>query len=190
MPKPIAYVGKKFEMLTVIAEAGYDITKGGRKRKRYLCQCDCGKIKSIRSEHLVNGHIVSCGCKHKRYFGTDATFYQVFKQGKNNNKNNYCCYADGNMTFEQFKSLIAQPCHYCGKPPSNYYLGKSKNPITYSGLDRLDNSRKHDYDNVVPCCKKHNTSKGEFGYAEYINDMILQLKYLGITFEQFRDGYK
>lgn len=32
----------------------------------YICQCDCGTIKSVRGEHLINGKTQSCGCSSKR----------------------------------------------------------------------------------------------------------------------------
>ena len=28
----------------------------------WKCQCDCGNITSVRTEHLSQGHIKSCGC--------------------------------------------------------------------------------------------------------------------------------
>ena len=31
-------------------------------RSYFLCQCDCGKIKSVKSSSLRNGEIQSCGC--------------------------------------------------------------------------------------------------------------------------------
>ena len=32
------------------------------KQTRWICQCDCGNIKSIRGSHLKNKKIRSCGC--------------------------------------------------------------------------------------------------------------------------------
>ena len=31
----------------------------------WLCQCDCGVVKSIRGQYLRNGDAISCGCYHK-----------------------------------------------------------------------------------------------------------------------------
>lgn len=53
--------GKKFNFLTVIER---DFS---RKGVYWLCQCDCGNIKSIRNDHLKEGRVKSCGCYNKKY---------------------------------------------------------------------------------------------------------------------------
>lgn len=49
--------GRKFGKLQVIG----DPIKQGR-RKYYLCQCDCGKVFSVRGDALITGNTKSCGC--------------------------------------------------------------------------------------------------------------------------------
>ena len=53
--------GKRFGHLTVL--------EPDRERKSsrsyWLCRCDCGKICSIQSGHLKDGHTRSCGCLRK-----------------------------------------------------------------------------------------------------------------------------
>lgn len=52
--------GQKFGRLTVIG------IKPTETRKTYwICQCDCGNIKTVRSDSLQNGAIKSCGCLKK-----------------------------------------------------------------------------------------------------------------------------
>lgn len=49
--------GQRFGRLTVIGMADTDT------RKTYwICQCDCGKIKQVRSDGLICGNVKSCGC--------------------------------------------------------------------------------------------------------------------------------
>lgn len=70
-------------------------------------------------------------------------------------------YSDGNLTFDQFKLMTSKNCVYCNSPPSNkasIYL-KNEFVFIYSGLDRLDNNKRHDLENVVPCCKLCNRIK-------------------------------
>lgn len=49
--------GQRFGKLVVIKELGYN---------RVLCRCDCGNIKEINKSHLLNGDIISCGCKMRK----------------------------------------------------------------------------------------------------------------------------
>lgn len=60
------------------------------------------------------------------------------------------------LTLEQFADLAAKPCIYCGRPPSNKRYG-----FKYSGLDRLDNTKGYHPKNVVPCCSRCNSVKGQ-----------------------------
>ena len=50
-------IGKKFNKLTVL--------KKSEKPRFYICQCECGKIKEVRKDHLISGNIKSCGCLRK-----------------------------------------------------------------------------------------------------------------------------
>lgn len=52
--------GQKFNRLTVIGSA---VKKG--RRVYWPCLCDCGKTTSVRSDHLLRGHTLSCGCKNQ-----------------------------------------------------------------------------------------------------------------------------
>lgn len=61
MPKLIDLTNQRFGRLTVISK---DFTKTG-KQTYWICQCDCGQKKSVRSSHLRNGDIASCGCLKK-----------------------------------------------------------------------------------------------------------------------------
>lgn len=51
-------IGEKFGRLTV-----KKIDKD--KKRYYICQCECGKIKSIYLSHLKSGATRSCGCYNK-----------------------------------------------------------------------------------------------------------------------------
>lgn len=53
--------GQRFGSLLVI---GVDETSG--RKTKFICQCDCGNIKSIRSDALIEGMTRSCGCLKKK----------------------------------------------------------------------------------------------------------------------------
>lgn len=184
MTAAVDYTGQKFHKLTAIKWTGkYYITKGENRKRLWLFQCDCGKQHIAPMEKVKKGDTKSCGCLKGKYTGRDSYMFTVFNQGKSPSarKRESTMYSDGDMTFEQFLEMSAKPCFYCGKEPSNCVSNKITGvKYYYSGLDRLDNSRPHDFDNCVPCCRKHNTSKGEFSFQEWINDMVHVLKHLSV----------
>ena len=55
-------IGDKFNKLTIIKESTRRASNGG---KYWVCQCECGKIKEIRGDHLKSGHTKSCGCQNQ-----------------------------------------------------------------------------------------------------------------------------
>lgn len=85
-------------------------------------------------------------------------------------------YNDGNLTINVFYQLTQLDCYYCGLQPSNKsnvivkkssFFTKLTSWFIYSGLDRIDNSRVHDYDNVIPCCKYCNYAKRDLTLNEF-----------------------
>lgn len=59
MSKLIDLTGQKFNRLTVLHKDNNKKTNSG---SYWICQCDCGTIKSIKSSSLRRGEIQSCGC--------------------------------------------------------------------------------------------------------------------------------
>ena len=59
MSKMIDLTGQRFGRLLVKEKDNKRITNSG---SYWICECDCGKIKSVRSSSLRRGEIQSCGC--------------------------------------------------------------------------------------------------------------------------------
>lgn len=57
----VDFTGKRVGFLTVICEQ-----EKQNKHRVWLCRCDCGKEKLVRSDHLKDGRVVSCGCYRNR----------------------------------------------------------------------------------------------------------------------------
>ena len=78
------------------------------------------------------------------------------------------------LTLEQFRLLVRQPCEYCGAKHSNemVYLGET---LKYNGLDRINTKGNYSFKNVVPCCRFCNSLRGSitFGqWAEFIDNVV------------------
>ena len=59
MAKPIDLTGREFDLLKVISLAPPD--RWGKRR--WHCQCQCGKQVTVRGTSLTSGQTTSCGCK-------------------------------------------------------------------------------------------------------------------------------
>ena len=172
-------LGKVFGRLTIIYE--HEKIKG---RTAWLCKCECGKEKVVKSEYLKNGDTKSCGCLNDekrtenykkaiasitKYTPYEAAAIEIYKD----------MYNDGDIAFEHFLELSQLPCHYCKEKPSNIHKSAGKNSknsekfkkeaiFIYNGLDRVDNSiKKHTLNNVVSCCRDCNVAKRERSQEEF-----------------------
>lgn len=71
---------------------------------------------------------------------------------------------ESTLTAEWIKeSIFTKPCHYCGE--TDWYK---------IGCDRIDNSKPHTPDNVVPCCAKCNKKRGTMEYDEFKEKMLAE----------------
>jgi hypothetical protein len=185
MSKRIDLDGQKFGKLTVIK---YDHTEKPRGTAIFLCSCECGNIVPVASGHLRSGHTQSCGCYHQEQAAISSTNNTWGRKHKNpqiiSAKHIWeRSYSDG-CSFETFMILSQKPCYYCGILPSNTfnkYLTKrgtltntkvkevwaEQAYFTYNGLDRIDPSKDHSEDNVVPCCFRCNRAKDDMTAEEF-----------------------
>lgn len=66
--------GRTFGKLTVKERAEDYLSSSGRRRSRWLCNCECGNTAIVLSENLISGRSTSCGCYkadiNRKKFGT------------------------------------------------------------------------------------------------------------------------
>ena len=62
MSQLIDLTGNKYGKLTVLKKDENRKTKSG---SYWICQCECGNVKSVKSSSLRRGEIQSCGCLRK-----------------------------------------------------------------------------------------------------------------------------
>lgn len=181
---------QKFNKLLVIAPV--DSIKG---KSAWLCRCECGVEKIVKSENLLSGQTKSCGCwnnesrslRSKKMYQTRQKYFEpklasaarIWKKR----------YSDGDLTLNDFYQLSQNPCYYCDEIPKNLANAAKEDPksssqakslgdFRYNGLDRVDNNLPHNLNNVVPCCKYCNFAKRErsqLEFAEWIKRLVRKL---------------
>lgn len=142
----------------------------------WLCQCECGNTLVIKSASLYSGKSQSCGCRIHHFPNHDPKLRSALSVYRSK-------YSDGNLTFAQFCSLSKLDCFYCGAKPDkinvhstpcrierrarpNQFEGE-KGAYVYNGLDRVDPYKKHDLNNVIPCCKHCNRAKLQMSIDDF-----------------------
>lgn len=107
---------RRFGKLLVIVR---DKPKAGLKSKqpRWICLCDCGRIKDIEGPSLRYGLTTSCGCHQKEIVSGNNS--KVWKGGKE--VSNYDTYAHRLYPFEEVRrhpennEVLQVKCTYCGQ---------------------------------------------------------------------------
>lgn len=149
--------------------------KAPGNRKKWFVKCDCGEEKTVYYGNLHGGSTVSCGCwKLEGRYRRDTS---NVPNGQSAKTYILCEYKLGaksrgyswGVSDGQFLEVTMQPCHYCGLEHSRTIKNKyGKGDYTCNGVDRPDNTRGYEPDNMVACCKTCNRAKDVMGVAEFI----------------------
>jgi hypothetical protein len=145
--------GERFGLLTVRCEHPEGLMVGVKKHRAYKCACDCGGEAVASIYDLRYGRRVSCGCRRRRRNAanggtkrlatgfTAGTYYGVLKQGADRRD------LDVEISREDYDAIVTQPCACCGS-------------TVRVGVDRVDNARGYERDNVQALCWDCNRAKG------------------------------
>lgn len=133
--------GQKFGLLTVIGLAETDT------RKTYwVCKCDCGNMKTVRSDSLLCGAIKSCGCikrkqdevnltKNHRHKMSGTRIYQEWQGMKGR------CYNKGYARYANWGGRGIEVCEQWRNSFENFYAWAMANGYQDDlTIDRIDNN--------------------------------------------------
>lgn len=140
--------GKKFGMLTVIGLQDTD------SRKTYwVCQCDCGNIKVVRSDSLQSGAIRSCGCmkkaqekinltKHHSHKMSGTRIYHIWRGMKDR------CYNVHSPSYYRWGGRGITICDEWKDNFSAFYSWAMENGYSENlTIDRIDNNGNYEPNN-------------------------------------------
>lgn len=69
-------IGKKYGMLTVIEKAD------NSGISKWVCECECGNVKTVFGTNLTNGRTTSCGCTKNKHGDSKTALYNRYNQAK------------------------------------------------------------------------------------------------------------
>jgi hypothetical protein len=128
----------------------------------WLCKCDCGNDYWAKTSYLLLGKVVSCGCYWENTYklpegqAAKNEIFQSYKRGARNRNLPFT------LSIEDFINVVQRDCFYCGSPPS-IIAGRYGNNGTFihNGIDRIDNTKGYEKENIVPCCSLCNRMKSD-----------------------------
>ena len=105
--------GQKFSRLLALSYLG---------KRKWLCLCDCGKVKQVDSSKLIHGVIKSCGCFRRDYFTTHgatknyettpeySSYQSAKKRCQNKNGKDFNSYGGRGIEFKfnSFEEFVAE----------------------------------------------------------------------------------
>jgi hypothetical protein len=169
-------VGKRYGRLKVVELVHvYNPESSTPHVNNYRCICDCGTTIVRPYGNLYSGNTRSCGClsmelkRARKLSDEEIRIHLMIQYYKRNAK---IAHKEWKLTESQFKSIVIQPCHYCGASApelQNYKKPSSRGHRVsgYNGVDRVDSLQGYYLTNVVPCCKICNQAKNAQTLEEF-----------------------
>lgn len=111
----------------------------------------CKKCASIYNRIYTKIHAAENNEKAKKWRKNNPLKHK-YKEYKNSAKRRGI---DFPLTIKEFKNIIKEPCHFCGKNYSN-------------GIDRKNNEYGYFLDNCLPCCGCCNRAKWTRSYEDFM----------------------
>lgn len=140
MRKIIDLTGCRFGKLTVLMPSGVDSSG----HYTWLCECDCGNMKTINGDSLRRGLTTSCGCITYKHGDTDSKLYRRWQTMRRR------CYDSNKREYGQYGGRGIQVCdRWCD-------FSLFKDDVTslphaeepgYT-LDRIDNDGNYEPENI------------------------------------------
>jgi len=163
----IDMTGKICGRWTVLQRCPPPESNVGHAGAYWLCRCECGIEKPVAGGNLRKGIAGCASCSHKiphpwKRIRPFESLFNQFQRGISGveRQDRLTVKRDCTLTYEEFVSFtVTDKCHYCWLPIFWTEFDIAKNGVRYN-LDRKDNSRGYDVDNLVVCCKDCNAAKG------------------------------
>ena len=106
--------GIKFGKFTALRSASPKLHKGKRKRKKWVCQCECGALRSIRTDALLSGRRTQCVTCFNR--GNSKLHLKIDAWSEARKQQRGLCAMCNRPERMRNKSLARDHDHRTGKP--------------------------------------------------------------------------
>ena len=159
------------ETRCIMCEADYDATDNAIGHSiRHCKECLGHFLESNKSKKVVQRRVI-----YAEKSENALTHYREYVSGAVKRDRAF------ELSFEEFKSLVQRPCHYCN----------SVKQYSVMGIDRIDNNESYVLANCVPCCFTCNRMKHTLPLREFLCKCACIDRYLqkgsSISMDMFKD---
>lgn len=190
-------IGDKFGRLEVIEKSKN--TSNGVLIWLCKCECESGIIKKVRSGHLKNGGVKSCGCirneaasknmfnYHKLNPSSAKRIYPTKEESfKRQLYNDYSRYLEFDLSYEEACNIFTQSDYYTGEEPK---WRENKSGGAYvNGIDAVSYKLGHVRGNMVPANMITNFMKGTLSQEEFYDILYNISNFNLIKFKEFAEN--
>ena len=140
--------GQRFGKLTVIG-----VDDRNTRKTYFYCQCDCGNVKSVRSDSLLCGAIRSCGCMKKEQDRINLEANHSHKMSKTRPYEIWQgmkgrCYNPHNPRYDRYGGRGITVCDEWKEDFNAFYEWAVQNGYSDDlTIDRIDNDKGYSPDN-------------------------------------------
>jgi len=170
--------------------------KGGRTKIRWLCTCECGKLKWVTGANMRNGHTKSCGC-----LSIETNTKRLTTHGKCHTPEYHAWHAlkkrCGDKTLWNYKNYGGRGIKVLIVDFENFLKEVGPRPTPQHSIDRINNNGHYEIGNIrwaTPSEQARNTRKARMieykGRTKCIHDWadITGASYTCI-YQRIRNGW-
>lgn len=168
-------IGNKYNLLTVLKFYGRKLIRTNPKtRYRYFyeCLCDCGNTMTTTRDNLLQQHTKSCGClkrkcgnENKCWRGCGELSLRKWTDIKNKAFERNLIF---NITINEAWDKFVKQDGKCALTGQKISFGKKAFSKHTASLDRIDNMRGYESDNIQWLHKDINWMKGTFTTERFV----------------------
>lgn len=161
-------IGRRFSRLKVMEEKRLNDGRRG-----WMCVCNCGNTKIVRTNHLLDGSTKSCGCYrkevNKKHGKRNSLTYSVWSNIKQR------CYNPNASGYENYGGRGIKVCSRWKNSFENFYYDMGKRPSKNHSIDRVNNNGDYSKENCRWATKKQQNRNSRHCKKITFNNQTLTL---------------
>jgi len=156
------YIGKKFNLLTILSFTGIkNVTNEGQFVRTCLAKCDCGNIKEYCLNNIKSGMSKSCGCKPYQGFKNNVTSHPLYSTYASMI---YRCYNKKDRAYKHYGLRGIKVCDRWLNDFNLFVSDMRERPSKDYSIDRVDNNGNYEPSNCKWSTRKEQMNNRQISH--------------------------